>query len=199
MRVTTPVRIVDGLVPPRHDVSGRPEVGEYAPYAAGDVACVRGHDIVTALESQTADMLDMFRGVNDADIAGCRYADGKWTVKEVLGHLIDDERIFAYRALCIARGESTPLPGFEQDDYQRRARHEERSLRSLLREYAVVRNASIFVFWPLCHEEWVRRGTVTGYSATVRGLAFHIAGHELRHARVLTAEYLVRAGRAVRS
>ena len=199
MSVATPARIVDDLVPPRHDASGRPEAGEYAPYAGGDIEFVRGHDVVAALQGQAADMLDMFRGVNDADVAGCRYAHGKWTVKEVLGHLIDDERIFAYRALCVARGESIPLPGFEQDDYQRQARHEERSLRSLLREYVVVRNASIFVFWPLCREEWIRRGTVAGYSATVRGLAYHIAGHELRHSRMLKAEYLACAGKAFRS
>ena len=190
--IADPTRILDGLVPPRHDVSGRPQPGEYAAYFSDDIAAVRGDDIVATLEQQAADMIDLFRHVVDADIAGSRYAPGKWTVKEVIGHMVDDERIFSYRALCVARGEAMPLPSFEQDDYQRHARHEERSLRSLLREYVAVRNASLFVFWPLCRDEWLRRGVVAGYSATVRGLAYHIAGHELRHMRALRSAYLPR-------
>ncbi|MCG8458360.1 MAG: DinB family protein, partial [Holophagales bacterium] len=119
---------------------------------------------------------------------------GKWTVKEILGHLVDDERIFAYRALCVARGDETPLPGFDENAYMRYAAFEKRPLPELLDEYRAVRAASISFFRGLDRESWLRKGMVNGYEASVRGLAFHIAGHELHHHRVLEERYLPRLG-----
>jgi hypothetical protein len=193
MAVMNLAHLLDRLEPPRRDESGRPARGEYASDAADDVALVRGNDVVAALQEQGQALLDMFQNVNEADIAGSRYAPNKWTVKEVLGHMIDDERIFTYRALCIARGDGRPLASFDQNAYQNAARHEERSLQSLLREYAVVRGGSIFLFWPLTAQEWLRRGDVAGYSATVRGLAYDLAGHELRHVRAFRTVYSIPA------
>src|SRR5262249_48220579 len=118
------------------------------------------------------------------------YALGKWNLKQVVGHLSDDERIFAYRALCVARNDTRPLPGFDEKEYVRFASFDDRSLADLLEELRVVRAASISLFQSLSPEEWLRRGTVNGYSATVRGLAFHMAGHERHHMRIVRDKYL---------
>lgn len=167
--------------------SGRPQPGEYAAYAAQDIDAVAGADAVGALAEQKELTTRVFRELeNAADLA---YAPGKWTVKQVLGHLADDERIFAYRALCIARGDPRPLPGFDENAYAAAARADRLSLNELLDDYVAVREASITLFRCLDEEAWLRRGTVNGYSASVRGLAFHVAGHELHHHRVLRERY----------
>lgn len=167
--------------------SGRPEEGEFASYAAEDIAHVAGDDVVTALEAVAAETAALFATVPENVPA---YAPGKWTLKEVIGHLIDDERIFAYRALCLARKETLPLPGFDENRYVAATRFEERSLTSLLRDYRAVREATIAFFESLTEEEWLRTGIVNGYSASVRGLGFHLVGHELHHLRVIRERYL---------
>jgi hypothetical protein len=115
---------------------------------------------------------------------------GKWTVKEIIGHITDTERIFVYRALCVARGDSTSLPGFEQGDYARASGANGRSLSDLLNELQVVRQSTIAFFTGLPRDAWLRRGTVNQNSVTVRGLAFHTAGHELHHVTSLKDKYL---------
>lgn len=174
--------------------SGRPGPGELAAYAQADVDQVAGDDAVTVLLRQRQETLALFQqlGETGGDLS---YAAGKWTVKQVLGHLADDERIFAYRALCIARGDGRPLPGFDENAYASAARFEDRSLADLLADYEAVRNASVTLFRGLDPDAWLRRGMVNGYSASPRGLAFHIAGHELHHHRVLRERYLPLAGR----
>lgn len=167
--------------------SGRPEEGEFASYAAEDIAHVAGDDVVTALQAVAAETAALFATVPENVPA---YAPGKWTLKEVLGHLIDDERIFAYRALCLARNETLPLPGFDENRYVAATRFEERSLAALLRDYRAVREATIAFFESLTEEEWLRTGIVNGYSASVRGLGFHLVGHELHHLRVIRERYL---------
>jgi DinB superfamily len=171
-------------------MKGRPEPGEYGAHAEADIARVAGDDAVAALAAQANDVQSLFGGLSDAAIAGLRYAPGKWTPKEVLGHFIDDERIFAYRALCIARGDPQPLPSFDENAYVAAANFEQRTLADLLHEYALVRAATIALFASLDEEAWLRRGTVTDYKASVRGLAFHIAGHEMHHLRTLRERYL---------
>lgn len=170
--------------------SGRPQPGEYAAYAQADFDLVRGDDAVAALAAAAAETLALLRPLDDAAIAGLAYAPGKWTIKEVLGHLADDERIFAYRALTIARGDGTELPGFDEVLYVATAGFEERALADLLAEYRSVRQASLAFFAGLPAAAWLRRGIVNGYSATTRGLAFHIAAHELHHLRLLRERYL---------
>jgi hypothetical protein len=173
-------------------MKGRPQAGEYGAHAEADIARVEGDDAVEALARQAREVEQLFGSLSESAIAGLRYAPGKWTPKEILGHLIDDERIFAYRALCIARGDTSPLESFDENVYVAGANFEERTLASLLREYSVVRAATIALFESLTKDAWLRRGTVAGYTASVRGLAFHIAGHELHHVRVLKEKYLGR-------
>ena len=174
---------------PAKPASGRPEQGEYADYAQADIDQVEGDDAVTVLSRLRDTTIERFERFGEA--GGDRtYAPGKWTVKQMLGHLADDERIFAYRALCIARGDTRPLPGFDENTYAAAARFERQTLDQLLTDYSAVRQASITLFRGLDPEAWQRRGVVSGYSASPRGLAFHIAGHELHHHRVLIERYL---------
>lgn len=170
--------------------SGRPEPGEFADYAQEDIGHVEGDDAVEALEASSRIALQMLRSISDTRVEGLTYAPGKWTFKEVIGHLIDDERIFAYRALCVARGDARPLPGFDENEYMRGTSFEARSMESLTREYDAVRQATIAFFETLSQTEWQRRGIVNGYEASPRGLAFHIVGHELHHLRTLRERYL---------
>ena len=175
-------------------VTGRPVAGEYAAYAEADIARVEGDDAIAALVAQRDDVLRLFAPITDATIAGRRYAAGKWTVKEVLGHLIDDERIFAYRLFCIARGDARPLRGFDEVQYAAHSGAEERPLAELLAEYRLVRDSTVALLAGLPRDAWARRGEVNEYEASVRGLAFHIAGHELRHLDALRTRYRVDVG-----
>lgn len=175
--------------------SGRPAEGEYAPYAKADIDYVVGDDAVAALEAQLVQTLGLLTPIEEGVASGLTYAPGKWTLKQVVGHMMDDERIFAYRALCIARGDPAPLPGFDENDYMRFGGFEERALADLLEEYRTVRAATVSLFGAFDAPAWMRRGIVNGYGASVRGLAFHMAGHELHHLRILRVKYLgVRPG-----
>jgi len=171
--------------------SGRPSPGEYADYAQADLDLVAGDDAVEVLRRLEVATVALFSALDERTVGGLTYAPGKWTVKEVLGHLADDERIFAYRALCLARGDERPLPGFDEKRYMVDAGFEARPLTALIGEYVAVRRASIALFEGLPAPAWRRRGEVNGYPASVRGLAFHIAGHELHHHRILAEKYLV--------
>jgi hypothetical protein len=135
----------------------RPEAGEYAPYYEKYIALVPGRDILSALETQRLQMIQLFAARSERD-GNFRYAPDKWTVKEVLGHLTDTERIFAYRAMRIARADQTPLEGFEQDDYVRNAAFNKRPLAELAEEFALVRSATIVLFRGLAGDAWLRRG-----------------------------------------
>lgn len=170
-------------------ISGRPLDGEFAAYAKSDIDYVAGDDAVGALEAQGKEVAALLESLDEESIRARRYAPGKWTVKEVIGHLMDDERIFAYRALCVARLDSRPLPGFDENEYVAATNFESRSLASLIAEYRSVRAASLTLFESLTAEEWLRRGNVNGYEASVRGCAFHMAGHELHHLRTLREKY----------
>ncbi|MEA2237807.1 MAG: hypothetical protein QOC81_2531 [Thermoanaerobaculia bacterium] len=171
-------------------ISGRPSDDEFATYAKTDIDYVAGDDAVGALVAQGREVAALLASLDEETIRAQRYAPGKWTVKEVIGHLIDDERIFAYRALCVARGDTRPLPGFDENEYVAAADFESRTIASLIDEYRSVRAATLSLFESLTAEEWVRRGNVNGYEASVRGLAFHMAGHELHHLRTLREKYL---------
>jgi hypothetical protein len=173
-----------------HTRTGRPEPGEYADYAAGDIAAVPGDDAIDALVALSEQTPAFFRGLTGPAERGLTYAPGKWTLKEVLGHLVDDERIFAYRLLCVARGEDAELPGFDENRYAAHGEFERSSLERLLAEYAMVRAATLLLLQGLPAAAWARRGRVNGYACSVRGLAFHIAGHELHHERILRERYL---------
>ena len=119
-----------------------------------------------------------------------RYAENKWTIREILVHIIDDERIYAYRALCIGRNDKTPLPGFEQEDYVPFSQAKKRSLNNILREYKTVRNATLSLFASFNKEDLLRIGTANGHPVSVRALAYHIASHELHHVNIIKERYL---------
>src|ERR1700720_2086751 len=135
----------------------RPEPGEYAAYYEKYIALVPGKDVTSALEPQRVQTMQMFAGRSERD-GNFRYAADKWTVKEVLGHLSDSERIFVYRALRIARGDQTPMEGFEQDDYVRGGNFAERTLVDLAEEFGLVRAATVAFFKSLQKDAWPRRG-----------------------------------------
>src|SRR5438309_10875214 len=149
----------------------RPEATEYAEYYANYISKVPGADVLSVLESQRLQMLQWFAGRSERD-GSLRYAPGKWTVKEVLGHITDTERIFAYRALRFARADQTPLPGFEQDDYVSSGGASERTLADLAEEFGTVRSASISLCRSLKQDAWPRRGHANEQEVTVRPLAY---------------------------
>ena len=173
----------------------RPEATEYAEYYANYISKVPGSDVLSVLESQRLQMLQVFAGRSERD-GSFRYAPGKWTVKEVLGHITDTERIFAYRALRIARADQTPLPGFEQDDYVRSAAFGDRTLAGLAEEFAAVRIASVSLLRSFNEEAWSRRGMASQKEVTVRALGFMIAGHQIHHRMILEERYFPAIPRA---
>ena len=119
-----------------------------------------------------------------------RYAEGKWSIKELVGHLIDTERVMAYRALRFARNDRTELAGFEQNDYIENSNFDACSLRELAREFELVRNANVLMFQNFSEEVWTRSGIASGNQVSVRALAYIIAGHELHHMKILRERYL---------
>jgi DinB family protein len=175
--------------------TSRPAANEYAPPYAQYISLVPGDDVLSVLGSQLPQITAMFSGRSERD-GNFRYAPDKWSVKEVVGHLADTERIMAYRALCIARGDQTPIPGFEQDDYVRGARFSPRKLDDLVAEFTDVRMATLAFFRSLDAEAWGARGVANKNEVTVRALAFIIAGHVLHHRRVLEERYFPAIPRA---
>jgi len=167
----------------------RPGEGEFLAYYERYISLVPEGDILSTLESQMKETQDLLHGL-PASIATYRYAPGKWSVNELLGHLIDSERIFCARALRFARGDATPLPGFEQDDYVRGAKFDAYPLEELASELDVVRRASVFLFKHLEEPAWMNRGVANNAEISVRALAYIIAGHELHHRGILQARYL---------
>jgi hypothetical protein len=165
-----------------------PDASEYAPYYARYISLVKADDILAALSEQAQETRSLFSGFNDAD-EDYRYAPEKWSVKEVLGHVIDTERIFAYRALRIARNDRTPLPGFEQDDYVRNGDFGKQRLAALIEEFAWVRRSSLMLFRQFSPEAWMRVGIADQKEISVRAIAYIIAGHELHHRQVLKEKY----------
>jgi len=173
----------------------RPEPTEYAEFYAGYVSEVPGSDVLGVLESQRVQMLQLFAARSERD-GSFRYAPGKWTVKEVLGHINDAERIFAYRALGIARGDQAPLAACEQEDCVRNGGFGERTLADLAEEFGLVRNASVALFRSLREDAWPRRGVASQKEVTVRALAFITVGHQIHHRSILEERYFPAIPRA---
>jgi hypothetical protein len=167
----------------------RPQPGEYAPYFERYILLVPGHDVLAALEDQRRQMLLLLSGRTEAD-GDLRYAPEKWSLKEVLGHINDTERIMSYRALRISRGDATPLAGFEQDDYIRNGPFAHCTLADLIEDYIAVRRATVSLLRNLDQTAWSRRGVANKNEVTVRALAYTIAGHELHHRRIVEEKYL---------
>jgi hypothetical protein len=170
----------------------RPEATEYAPYFEKYVSLVPEGDIAETLAAQLAQTLTLWRSVPE-ELGRRAYAPGKWSIKEMMGHVIDTERIMAYRALRIARGDQTPLPGFEQDGYIANSNFNARTIADLADEFEAVRRANVHLIKHLSAEELQRRGTASENSISARALAYIIAGHELYHQDLLKTRYLAGA------
>ena len=169
------------LVPP-------PGPDEYAPYYARYISRVPQGDVLGFLQQQRDRVRELLAGVGEP-LAGHRYAVDKWSIKGVVGHLSDAERIFAYRALRVARGDETPLPGWDQDPYAALANFDARSMASLAREWLSVRDATLTLFDGFDAACWTRRGTASNAPVSVRSLAYMIAGHTTHHAAILRERY----------
>lgn len=171
-------------------IIAKPLEGEYAPYTIMYIGLLPDDGlIVSHLRKNYRLTRDFILSLPEEKLS-YRYADGKWTIKEILLHIIDDERIYAYRALRFARNDKTELPGFEQEDYASQSNANSRSVRSLLCELGTVRNATISLFTGLDDEALTRIGTANGNVMSVRAAAYHIAGHELRHINIIKERYL---------
>ncbi|MEJ2614575.1 MAG: DinB family protein [Ignavibacteriaceae bacterium] len=167
----------------------RPEKNEYAPFYEGYIKDVIGNDPFRNLENQYQEIQSILQSLT-AEEANFAYSEGKWTVKEVLGHLIDTERIMDYRALCIARKEKQSLPGFEQDDYVREANFKDINISNLLEDYRTVRKSTMSLFKNFTENMLNQRGVANGKEITVLALLYIIAGHEQHHLKILKEKYL---------
>ena len=166
----------------------RPQADEHMPYHINYISLVPEGDIVQILQEQLVSTQQRLRELSEQQ-GDFRYASDKWSVKEVIGHISDSERVFAYRALCFARNDKTPLPSFEQDDYMANANFSSRTLKDIAQEFEIVRRSTIALFQSLSEDAWIRRGTASDTSISVRALAYIIAGHELHHLNVLVSKY----------
>ena len=175
------------VTPPTFTI-GRPQPGEYAPYYERYIGLVQGEDILDTLDQQRREIMLLLCGRDDEE-GDFRYAPDKWSAKEVLGHVCDTERIMSYRALRIARGDRTPIEGFEQDYYARNAPFRQRPLAEVIEDYIAVRRATLTLLRNLDDAAWARRGIANKNEVSVRALAYLIAGHELHHRRILEEKY----------
>jgi hypothetical protein len=162
----------------------RPHSTEYAPYYERYVALVPEEDIRAVLEAQLAEVLALLGAVPEAR-GGERHPPYTWSVKEVVGHLTDAERVYGYRALRFARGDATPLPGFDENAYVRAAEFDRSPLRDLVGEFEAVRRGHLCLFRNLSDAAWARRGEANGSAVSVRALAYIMAGHARHHTAIL--------------
>jgi uncharacterized damage-inducible protein DinB len=172
-----------------NETATRPDATEYAHYYEKYVSLVPKDDVVATLSRQLDETLSTLRGISETQ-ADSRYAPDKWSIKELVGHVIDTERIFAHRAFRFARNDQTPLPGFEQDDYALASNFGNRQLSDIADEFEQVRRATLFLLRSLDDEAWLRRGLASDNEVSVRALAYILAGHETHHMQILRTRYL---------
>jgi hypothetical protein len=168
---------------------GRPQPAEHAPYFSRYIDLVPEEDVIAVIDAQGRETAALLSLVGE-EKASFRYAPEKWSIKQVLGHVTDTERIFSYRLLAIARGESKSLPGFDEKDYVRNANFDGRPLSELIDAYSAVRRSTLALLRGLPDESWTRAGTANDNPTSVRAIAYMIAGHERHHLRVLRERYL---------
>jgi len=166
----------------------RPSDGDCKPYFFTYVNLVPEGDIIPILEQQLENTLEQLETIPDYQ-GNYRYAAGKWSLNEVIGHISDNERIMSYRLLCIARGDKTPLAGYDQDEYMKTASYDSQSLPEVIQDYSLVRSSTISLLKGLSPEAWSRRGIVDNNETTVTALAYIIAGHELHHRKIINERY----------
>jgi len=162
---------------------------EYSSFNATYINAVKEEDLLKGLEKGLAQMVSFMESI-PVDKLEYRYAEGKWTIKDILLHIIDAERIFSYRALRIGRGDKTPLAGFEENDYVPNSRANDRSLESLLTEFQFVRNSTLCLFKNFSGEQLAYMGTASNHSISVRAIGFVVSGHQNHHLKVIAERYL---------
>lgn len=167
----------------------RPERNEYAEYYEGYVSSIPEDDVVSVLAGQAAELEAMIAGLPE-NKGIFSYADGKWTIKELLGHIIDGERVFGYRLHRFSHGDATPLSSFDQDIYVNNGRSNQRTFAHLLDEFASVRRGNLSLVRTLREADWDLAGTASDAHVTVRALAFIMAGHVRHHLRIMQERYL---------
>jgi uncharacterized damage-inducible protein DinB len=168
----------------------KPAAGEYAAYAIMYIGLLPDDGLVLKhLQDNLKTVVELVQSLPTEKLS-YRWAEGEWTIKEILGHIIDDERIYCYRALRFARNDATELPGFEQDDYVLYSGANTRDLEEILAEYTAVRNATITFFNSVEERALTRAGVANGHVMSVRAAAYHIAGHELHHLYSIRENYV---------
>ncbi len=165
-------------------IPSRPDITEYASSYEAYIGLVPEGNILTILEGQIDDTVALLRDLSEAE-AETRHAPYTWSLKEVVGHLIDCERIFGYRALRFARNDPTALPGFDENPYVQVAHFDARKMTSLVQEFEVVRRSHLLFFGGLDDEAWLRSGVANGHPMSVRALVYAIAGHERHHINIV--------------
>lgn len=168
----------------------RPQPGEYGDYYEDYIALINESNVIQSLINQGQQTYAFIQKLTEKE-ATHRYDEGKWSVKEVIGHLIDTERIMAYRALCISRDEKSSLPGYNHKNYVKEGNFDNRSLQSLSTEYDALRNANISMFNSFNKEQLLRKGTANEMTVSVRALAYIITGHEKHHFNILKERYKI--------
>lgn len=171
----------------------RPDASEYAPFYGTSIDQVPDGPVLDRLEHQIAETAEFLRSV-PADREGHRYAPDRWSIREVVGHVLDIERVFGLRALHFARSDPAPLPGVDQDAWAGAAGYGERPLGDLVEELEAVRRSSVALFRGLPDDAWSRTGVASGVTFTVRAIPWILAGHEIHHRRVLRERYLESPG-----
>ena len=168
----------------------RPSTNEYSPHHSEYVRQVPDGDVLATLERQGKETVALLRSLGEEKSLH-RYAAGKWSIRGVVGHVIDAERVFTYRALTFARGDQNPLPGFEENEWAATSNADARTLAALIDEFVAVRAATVTLFRGFGEAEFARQGTASGHRVTPRGLLYVVAGHERHHVRILHERYLV--------
>ncbi len=168
---------------------GRPDSSEYPAFYETYISKVQNSDPVAQLERQLEETLALLRSFSETQ-SEMRYAPDKWSLKQVLGHMIDAERVFAYRALWFARGDETPLPGFDQNDFMTHSRFDALDWANLLEEFELLRRANVLAFKSFDEAAWHRAGSASGGRFTTRAKVYAIAGHELHHVEIIREKYL---------
>lgn len=167
----------------------RPHANEYGPYYNTYINKVKNDDFIEELKSGKNNTIDFLKNL-PAEKWDYKYGPDKWTIKEVMAHIIDTERVFAYRAMCISRKDKTPFPGFNENDYAPNSNANNRTADSLIKEYAAVRDASVSLFENLNDEMLGQIGTASGMPAAPIAIGFIIAGHEIHHVGIIKERYL---------
>jgi uncharacterized damage-inducible protein DinB len=170
-------------------IISRPNASEYSPSLEHYISLVPGSDLLSYFDSQTESVASIAQSLPEEKLL-YRYAEGKWSIKDIMNHVIDCERIYGYRALCIARADKTELPGFEENDYAKEANADIRNIESIINEYKTVRAATIELFNSFDQNQLNRVGIANGSPRSVRAAAYITAGHELHHVNVIKERYL---------